>query len=173
MDARGVRSTSSRVSIHRATRQPRCASLSPPIISVGHAPDAARLHKPIHGDQPDAAMRAKRGLLPSRRGMAVFRACRSGLIGIHRSATLGTVANGRVIAAMIEIGTGRARVHSHLVTHACKRAVQRRHRAVVTPIRTAYPPAFPHAVSKCTSRPPTCWHAMSPCTENIRGAPML
>jgi hypothetical protein len=130
--AHGVRRKSNLVHIHKAARQPRCASISPPIVSVGHAAAPALLQLPIHGNQPDTAMRAIRGLLPSRRRMAVFRTCHPGLIGIHRPTTLGTVANGRVTTAMVEIRTGRAQGHSHLVPHACERADRSRHDAVVT-----------------------------------------
>jgi hypothetical protein len=154
--AHDVRSTSSRVRIHKAAPQPRCPSLSPPIIPIGHAPDPALEQLSIHGDQPDAAMRAKRRLLPSRHGMAVFRTCPSGLIRIYRLAALGTEANRRVTAAMIEIGTGRAQKHSHQVPHECQRAGPKAAPPGRHAIQTAYPPALPERCLKVHSHGGQC-----------------
>lgn len=154
--ARGVRSTSSRVRIHKAVRQPRCPSWSPLIVSTGHAAGPGLEQWPIHRDQLEAAMRAKRGLLPSRHRMAIFRTCSSRLIRIHGPAALGTEAYGCVSAAMIEIGTGRAQVHSHLVPHGerargTEAAPHGRHA-----IQTAYPPARPERCLKVHSQGGQC-----------------
>jgi hypothetical protein len=163
MVAHGVRRTSNRVHTHKAARQPRRPSSSPPVISVGHAPDLAVLPMPIHADQPDTAMRAIRGLLSSRGRMAVFGACHPWLIGIHGSAALGTVANRRVIAAMIEIRTGRAQEHSHSLPHACERADGSRRRAVVTLSDQRIRPRFRTLFQSAQSRRSTY------SSENARG----
>ena len=111
--AHHARRKSSRGRIDKTARRWRCASL-PTVISVG--PSAALRHSRTHGDQPDAAVRAKSGLLPARRRVTVFRACRNGMTGIHRPAALGTVANGRITAPMVEIWTGCAHRPGHAPT---------------------------------------------------------
>jgi hypothetical protein len=50
-------------------------------------------------------MRAEGGLLPPRRRVALFSTCRDAMIGIHHHTALGTVANGRITAPMVEIRT--------------------------------------------------------------------
>jgi hypothetical protein len=144
------RSTSSHLRIHKAARRwPGGASKPPRVVSV--SPAAATLRKArTHGDQSDTAMRAKDGLLTSRRRVPVFGTCHDGLPGIHRPAALGTIANGRITASMVEIWTGRGYRHSHSILHACGRAVGRRLHTHITPVQTGYPCVCSKAVSKCT-----------------------
>jgi hypothetical protein len=106
-----VGSSSSPVRIHKVVPQWQCASIPPWVVSVSGALEAARLGTSTT-DQLHAAMHAIGGLLASRRRVAVCRACHDGMRGIHRPAALGTVANGRIAAPVIEIGTGRAGAHA-------------------------------------------------------------
>jgi hypothetical protein len=57
-------------------------------------------------NQLHAAMNTIRGALPSRRGVRLFAAGEDMVRRIDRPAALRAVANGRITAAMIEIGTG-------------------------------------------------------------------
>jgi hypothetical protein len=149
------------VRIDKAARRWRCASLPPPVIAVSRAAGAALRHARTHGDQPDAAVRAKCGLLPPSRRVTVFRTCRNGMIGIHHHAALGTVANGRVTAPMVEIRTGRG----HGPVHSDSSCVQARSKGGTTLtsrlIGIAYPDMRPEAVSKCTVAAADCQTALS------------
>lgn len=73
--------------------------------TLGRLRGAGSRSETREGDQLHAAMNTVCGVLPSRRGVPVFAAGEDMMRRIDRAAALRAVANRRITAAMIEIGT--------------------------------------------------------------------